>query len=88
MHFLVQDCDSLFNEGKIKTSDNPSSCKDYGDYLLNMSETISTSVSAAAIFSAEESWGRPPKRKDIVINKDYFSVGTLRKSILVMAILC
>ncbi len=35
-------------------------------YLLNMSDTISTSVSAAAIFSAEESWGRPPKRKDIV----------------------
>lgn len=30
-----------------------------------MSDTISTSVSAAAIFSAEESWGRPPKRKDI-----------------------
>lgn len=35
-------------------------------YLLNMSDTISTSVSAAAIFSAEESWGLPPKRKDIV----------------------
>ncbi len=34
---------------------------------LNMSETISTSVSAAAIFSAEESWGRLPKRKDIVV---------------------
>ncbi len=32
-----------------------------------MSETISTSVSAAAIFSAEESWGRLPKRKDMVI---------------------
>lgn len=31
-----------------------------------MSDTISTSVSAAAIFSADESWGRPPKRKDIV----------------------
>ena len=29
-------------------------------------ETISTSVSAAAIFCSEESWGRPPKRKDIV----------------------
>lgn len=35
-------------------------------HLLNMSDTISTSVSAAAIFSAEESCGRPPKRKDIV----------------------
>ena len=35
-------------------------------YRLNMSETISTSVSAAAIFSAEESWGRAPKRKDIL----------------------
>lgn len=31
-----------------------------------MSETISTSVSAAAIFSADESWGRPPKRKDMI----------------------
>jgi hypothetical protein len=30
-------------------------------------ETISISASAAAIFSAEEGWGRPwPKRKDIV----------------------
>lgn len=29
-------------------------------YRLNMSETISTSVSAAAIFSAEEGCGRPP----------------------------
>jgi hypothetical protein len=29
-------------------------------YLLNISETISTSVSAAAIFSAEEGCGRPP----------------------------
>ncbi len=33
-----------------------------------MSETISTSVSAAAIFSAEESWGvLAPKRKDILV---------------------
>ena len=31
-----------------------------------MSEMSSTSVSAAAIFSAEESCGRLPKRKDIV----------------------
>jgi hypothetical protein len=29
-------------------------------YRLNISETISTSVSAAAIFSAEEGCGRPP----------------------------
>jgi hypothetical protein len=29
-------------------------------YRLNMSETISTSVSAAAIFSADEGCGRPP----------------------------
>ena len=35
-------------------------------YRLNMSEMSSTSVSAAAIFSAEESCGRLPKRKDIV----------------------
>lgn len=35
-------------------------------YWLNMPETISISASAAAIFSAEEGWGRPPpKRKDI-----------------------
>ena len=34
-------------------------------YLLNISEIISTSVSAAAIFSADESCGLPPKRKDI-----------------------
>ena len=35
-------------------------------YWLNMLETISISASAAAIFSAEEGWGRPwPKRKDI-----------------------
>ena len=37
-------------------------------YRLNMSEMSSTSVSAAAIFSAEESCGRLPKRKDIVNN--------------------
>ena len=35
-------------------------------YRLNMSEMSSTSVSAAAIFSAEESCGRLPKRKDII----------------------
>lgn len=33
-----------------------------------MSEIISTSVSAAAIFSAEDILGGPPKRKDIVID--------------------
>jgi len=32
-----------------------------GTYRLNMSETISISVSAAAIFSAEEGCGRAPK---------------------------
>jgi len=37
-------------------------------YRLYMSETMSISASAAAIFSAEEGWGRPaPKRKDILI---------------------
>ena len=36
-------------------------------YRLNISEIISTSVSAAAIFSAEDSLGGPPKRKDMVI---------------------
>ena len=38
-------------------------------YRLNMSDTISTSVSAAAIFSADESWGRPPKRKDMIATR-------------------
>ena len=51
-----------------------------------MSETISTSVSAAAIFSAEESWGRPPKRKDIVNGINHFFVGALRKTLAGMAI--
>jgi hypothetical protein len=38
-------------------------------YRLNISDIISTSVSAAAIFSAEESCGRPPpNRNDIVMN--------------------
>jgi hypothetical protein len=32
-----------------------------------MSEIISTSVSAAAIFSAEDILGAPPKRKDMMI---------------------
>ena len=36
-------------------------------YRLNMSEIISTSVSAAAIFSAEDILGAPPKRKDMMI---------------------
>ena len=38
-----------------------------GIYWLNILETISISASAAAIFSAEEGWGRapPPKRKDM-----------------------
>jgi len=34
-------------------------------HLLNMSEIISTSVSAAAIFSVEETCGLLPKRNDI-----------------------
>ena len=38
--------------------------------LLNMSETISISVSAAAIFSADVGWGRPPpKRKDMLARR-------------------
>lgn len=42
------------------------------EYRLNMSLIISTSVSALAIFSAEESWGRPPpKRKDIFWGMEY-----------------
>ena len=40
--------------------------KDDRAHRLNMSETISTSVSAAAIFSAEDILGGPPKRKDMM----------------------
>lgn len=47
-------------EGKEGTDANAS-------YRLNISETISTSVSAAAIFSAEDIFGGPPKRKDMVM---------------------
>ena len=36
-------------------------------YRLYMSETMSISASAAAIFCSDESWGRPPKRKDMFI---------------------
>jgi hypothetical protein len=35
-------------------------------YLLNMSETISTSVNAASIFSADESCGLLPNRNDML----------------------
>ena len=42
-----------------------------------MSENISTSVSAAAIFSAEESWGRELKRKDMVGLEIGFVVKTI-----------
>jgi hypothetical protein len=35
-------------------------------YRLYMSETMSISASACAIFCSDESCGRPPKRKDIV----------------------
>ena len=41
-------------------------------YRLNMSEIISTSASAAAIFSADESCGLPPKRNDISENGGSF----------------
>lgn len=44
--------------------------------LLNISDTNSTSVSAAAIFSAEDGCGRPaPKRKDIMTDGRFFYVG-------------
>jgi hypothetical protein len=36
-------------------------------YRLYMSETMSISASAAAIFCSDESWGRPPKRKDMFV---------------------
>lgn len=38
-------------------------------YRLNMSEIISTSVSAAAIFSAEEILGAAPKKDMMELNK-------------------
>ena len=70
MHFFVQDWDNLYRAvfRMYSYQINEVGCRSswLGGYLLNMSETISTSVSAAAIFSAEESWGRPPKRKDML----------------------
>lgn len=41
-----------------------------------MSEIISTSVSAAAIFCSEDILGWPPKRKDIVMVDGALGVGT------------
>ena len=35
-------------------------------YRLYMSETMSISASAAAIFCSDDGWGRPPKRKDMI----------------------
>lgn len=37
-----------------------------GKYLLNMSVTMSISCSAAAIFSADEGWGRPSPNIDMI----------------------
>jgi hypothetical protein len=37
-----------------------------GIYLLNISVTNSISCSAAAIFSAEEGWGRPMPNIDMI----------------------
>jgi hypothetical protein len=44
-----------------------SACRVLLAYRVNMSEIISTSVSAAAIFCSEDILGWPPKRKDIVM---------------------
>lgn len=38
-------------------------------YLVNMSDTISISVSAAAIFSAEVGCGRPPPNRNDIVNE-------------------
>lgn len=46
-------------------------------YRLSMSETISTSSSAAAIFSADDSCGRPPNRKDMIYGVGFFGVDVL-----------
>jgi len=35
-------------------------------YRLYMSDTMSISASAAAIFCSDVGWGRPPKRKDMI----------------------
>lgn len=43
-------------------------------YRLSMSETISTSSSAAAIFSADDSCGRPPNKNDMVYDVGLFGV--------------
>ena len=51
-----------------------------GPHRLNISLIISTSVSAFAIFSAEESCGlAPPKRKDILVGLDGVMWGGLSR---------
>lgn len=72
MHFLTQDWFSLFAERETEKSQRI--CVEIerrqwdGDvYLVIISPIISTSVSAAAIFSADEGCGRPKGRKDIVV---------------------
>ena len=44
-------------------------------YLLNMSVTRSISCSAAAIFSADEGWGRPRPNMDIFAVISDFGLG-------------
>lgn len=54
-----------------------------GSYLLNISETSSSSVSAASIFCAEVICGRPPKRNDISC---VFWVGKFTKALVVYSL--
>lgn len=54
-------------------------------YRLYMSDTMSISASAAAIFSAEVGCGRAPKRKDIVFEiGDFERVSEVRDSVVVI----
>jgi hypothetical protein len=66
MHFFMHACWSL-QSPKLACLQERDGCEgEKGKYLLNISVTRSISASAAAIFSAEEGWGRPnPPNIDI-----------------------
>lgn len=71
MHFLRQDCDNL----KIRVSHFHGNSEIAPVYLLNMSVMSSSSVSAASIFCADESCGRPPPNRKDMLNE--FVIGLL-----------
>jgi hypothetical protein len=79
MHFLMQDCVNLrkiCQPGNVDGFGAVEVCPAQMQgaricaYLENMSDTISTSVSAAAIFSAEVGCGRPPPNKKDILEEE------------------